>query len=107
MAELEAKTSQINFWDSPEDAQQILRILNEKKERLDDWKDHQQQLEDMELMLEMAREADDAAVLADLDRESQVLADSVKDLELRGLLSAPEDKKNAILTIHPGAGGTE
>ncbi|MCB9089691.1 MAG: peptide chain release factor 2 [Calditrichae bacterium] len=107
VAELEAKTSQINFWDSPEDAQQILRILNEKKERLDDWKDHQQQLEDMELMLEMAREADDAAVLADLDRESQVLADSVKDLELRGLLSAPEDKKNAILTIHPGAGGTE
>jgi len=64
-------------------------------------------LEDQELMLEMAREADDQAVLAELEEESRNLADSVEDLELRGLLSQVEDHKNAILSIHPGAGGTE
>lgn len=58
-------------------------------------------------MLEMAREAGDQAVLAELEEESRSLADSVEELELRGLLSEPEDHKNAILSIHPGAGGTE
>ena len=58
-------------------------------------------------MLEMALEANDQGELASLDKESKSLYNSVKDLELRGLLSAPEDRKNAILTIHPGAGGTE
>jgi len=55
----------------------------------------------------MALEANDQGELASLDKESKSLYNSVKDLELRGLLSAPEDRKNAILTIHPGAGGTE
>ena len=58
-------------------------------------------------MLEMAREADDQAELAVVFEESESLEKSVKDLELRGLLAQPEDRKNAILTIHPGAGGTE
>ncbi len=58
-------------------------------------------------MLEMAREADDQDELKSLDSESAELISSVKDLELRGLLSQPEDSKSAILTIHPGAGGTE
>lgn len=107
MSALEAKTSQPNFWDSPEKAQQTLKTLNEKKERLDEWKEHQQRLDDLELMLEMAQEANDQGELSSLDKESESLYDSVKDLELRGLLSAPEDRKNAILTIHPGAGGTE
>jgi len=104
---LEAKTSQPNFWDSPEKAQQILKTLNEKKERLDEWKEHRQRLEDLELMLEMALEANDQGELSSLDKESKSLYNSVTDFELRGLLSAPEDRKNAILTIHPGAGGTE
>lgn len=55
----------------------------------------------------MALEANDQGELSSLDKESLSLYNSVKDLELRGLLSAPEDRKNAILTIHPGAGGTE
>lgn len=104
---MEAKTSQPDFWDSPEKAQQILKTLNEKRERLDDWKEHRQRLDDLELMLEMALEANDQGELSLLDKESNSLYNSVKDMELRGLLSAPEDRKNAILTIHPGAGGTE
>lgn len=55
----------------------------------------------------MAREADDQDEINALDSESAELISAVKDLELRGLLSQPEDSKSAILTIHPGAGGTE
>ncbi len=107
VSELEQQTAAPGFWDSQETAQKILRQLNNKKERLDDWKSHNQQTEDMELMLEMALEADDNSVIDELEGESAALAKSIQDLELRGLLSEPEDKKNAILTIHPGAGGTE
>lgn len=104
---LQEKTGQPDFWNNPEKAQQVLKTLNEKKEHLDEWKEHSQHLEDLELMLEMALEVNDQDELATLDKQSKTLYDSVKDLELRGLLAAPEDRKNVILTIHPGAGGTE
>lgn len=61
----------------------------------------------MNLMLEMAADANDTDELETLAKQSEALLKSVKNLELRGLLGQPEDQKNAILTIHPGAGGTE
>jgi peptide chain release factor 2 len=85
----------------------VLKKLSALKEKINDWESHYQQLEDLELMLEMAQEAQDKDELRNIDRESKALAKSVEKLELRGLLGQPEDKKNAILTIHPGAGGTE
>ncbi len=58
-------------------------------------------------MLEMAADANDQKELMAVDKESRMFEKAVQTLELKGLLSAPEDPKNAILTIHPGAGGTE
>lgn len=84
-----------------------MKQLSEKKERVESWKKYAGEAEDLELMLEMAREADDQSVIAEVDAESRQLLKAVQELELKGLLSEPEDKKNAILTIHPGAGGTE
>lgn len=55
----------------------------------------------------MAIEEDDQKTIADLDKDTKQIENQVKELELKGLLSNPEDSKNAILTIHPGAGGTE
>ena len=64
-------------------------------------------MEDAGLMLEMAREANDRDVLREVDAETKKLLNQANQLELKGLLSRPEDAKNALLTIHPGAGGTE
>jgi peptide chain release factor 2 len=55
----------------------------------------------------LSNEEESSEVIEELQSESQNLLENIQDLELRGLLSRPEDKKNAILTIHPGAGGTE
>lgn len=107
MRELEEKTGAQDFWDNPEKAQQTLKVLSEKKDRLQEWQKNQQAVEDLELMLEMAVEANDQEVLKELSEESEKLYRTIKELELKGILSEPEDKKNAILTIHPGAGGTE
>jgi len=59
------------------------------------------------VLLELVREEESGDSIKELDQESKSLLNQVKSLELKGLLSAPEDPKNAILTIHPGAGGTE
>ncbi|NIV04322.1 peptide chain release factor 2 [Candidatus Saccharibacteria bacterium] len=107
VTELEKKSAQPDFWEDPEQAQNILKKLNDKKERLEEWKKYYQELEDLELMFEMAREDEDQGVLGELAEASESLIKETRDLELKGLLSAPEDKKNAILTLHPGAGGTE
>ena len=55
----------------------------------------------------MSAEEDSKDILPELDETSEKLLHDIKNLELRGLMSAQEDGKNAILSIHPGAGGTE
>lgn len=105
--QLEQQSAQSDFWDQPDKAQQTLKVLNTKKEKLDSWNDCSKEAQEAKLMLEMAVEENDQKVINELERESKQIEAQAKDLELRGLLSNPEDTKNAILTIHPGAGGTE
>lgn len=63
--------------------------------------------EDVETLAEMQAEAPDADLDDEIERETEKLRRAVEALELRGMLSGPDDHRNAILTIHPGAGGTE
>ncbi len=107
MEALEKNTAAPDFWDQPEKAQTTLRQLSLKKEKIEEWRRFHRQLEDLKIFLEMAREEGDQDTITELERESRQLLEGVQNLELKGLLSNPEDQKNAILTIHPGAGGTE
>lgn len=63
--------------------------------------------EDVETLAEMQAEAPDADLEDEIERETEKLRRAVEALELRGMLAGPDDHRNAILTIHPGAGGTE
>src|SRR5690625_6906293 len=58
-------------------------------------------------MYEMVKEENDEDMLGELQDEVKQLLVQVKDFELEMLLSEPYDKNNAILELHPGAGGTE
>ena len=64
-------------------------------------------MEDLTLLLQMSKEEESPDIISELDQESNRLLQKIRVLELRGIMSAPEDSKEAILTIHPGAGGTE
>jgi len=97
-----------NFWDNQERAQTILKEITVRRTWVQAWEKAENQANDIALLLEMAAEEEDATqtlqeIKPDLDR----LQHSVDDLEFRRMLSDPDDPKNAILTIHPGAGGTE
>ncbi len=63
--------------------------------------------EDIETLAEMQAEDPDADLGGEIERESEKLRRALDALELRGMLAGPDDHRDAILTIHPGAGGTE
>src|SRR2546423_3571282 len=62
-------------------------------------------IEDLDTLLELAREGE--SVLPDIERDLKTTRELVDRLETAMLLSGPNDHRDAIVTIHPGAGGTE
>lgn len=67
----------------------------------------QSKINDLEILLQLAHEEEDTETFKEIQQELTDLEKRVEGLELQNLFSEPEDSKNALLTIHPGAGGTE
>ena len=64
-------------------------------------------MEELEVLAELSEEDTDGEMEGDLRKQLQVVENKIHDLEFRRMLGGKDDDKNAILTIHPGAGGTE
>ena len=64
-------------------------------------------IDDTEVLLELAEEADDADTRVEVEAELTVIHTRLADLEFKLVLSGPYDKRNAILAVHAGTGGTE
>ena len=104
---MEAQTQQSGFWNDNESAQKVMREIAVRKEWVDAWtKVYKGCLEYQEL-LALVEEEKDASVAQEIATEVLRLDKAIRALEFRKMLGQPEDAKNAILTIHPGAGGTE
>lgn len=94
------------YWDNPQEAQATEREISAEKEWLDAWAGLKRRIEDIETLLELASEEDED-LRGEINAEAERLETEVERLELRSMLSGPDDHRNAILTINPGAGGTE
>ncbi len=85
-----------------------MREIAERKEWVQAFENMIQKAEDLEVLIEMAEEeGGDSDIIKECQQELNALTRAVEELEFRNMLSGPDDPKNAILTIHPGAGGTE
>ena len=84
-----------------------MREMSAAKESLENWTSLSQQAEDAAVLIELAEEEEDSASLKEAENEIADIEKQVRALELHTFLGDADDKKNAILTIHPGAGGTE
>ncbi|HHT26484.1 MAG TPA: peptide chain release factor 2 [Firmicutes bacterium] len=104
---LEEVMGSSSFWHDQDAAQRIVREANLLKKKIDGWSTVHARQEDVALLLEMAVEEDDAAVIDEVAKDLKVLEKEVERLELATLLDGEYDGANAIISIHPGAGGTE
>jgi peptide chain release factor 2 len=105
--QLERESADPNFWNDNEKAQEILKEINNEKQWTEDWDDVQNKVEELVVYLELAEEENDQNAYNEIASELKKTEQHIENLELRRMLGNEEDDKDAILTIHPGAGGTE
>ena len=96
---------QADFWNSPKQAEAILKNIRSKKIWTDAYGKVTKQLDDLEVLNEF-HEAGDTSE-EELDREYLATLKSVEELEFKKMLSKEEDQLGAVMEINPGAGGTE
>jgi peptide chain release factor 2 len=96
-----------DFWDESGSAQPVVAEVKRLQALLESVDAVTRKMEDAQVLLELASEEQDPTIKDEIEREVRKLTKDLDELEVRSLLSDDKDPKNAILAIHPGAGGTE
>lgn len=110
LSALEAQAGAANFWDNNEQARKVLDEQATLRRRIEPLFDAEKRLEDLRVMVELCEAEPEAEQLkhqAELDAEGTAFLKSIDALELAVLLSNPHDRRNCIVSINAGAGGTE
>lgn len=95
------------FWDNNEKAQKVIDESNELKSKVDSLTELETKFDDLSVAYELVKEEEDAELQAELEESLDEGRTAFNKYETRLLLSGPHDRSNAILELHPGAGGTE
>ncbi|WP_338553352.1 peptide chain release factor 2 [Paenibacillus sp. KS-LC4] len=107
IANYEEKMTAPDFWDDNDKAQNVISEMNAVKSVVDQYLRLNGEMEDLQTMLELAEEEQDESLEHELMEGTSKLLSKLNDFELTLLLNQPYDKLNAIVELHPGAGGTE
>jgi len=107
LAALEAAAAAPEFWGDPEIAQKVLKEQSDLRQTLEQHTGLVKELEDCRVLLELGTDHEDVETLQEVSSGLQDLTRRVRALELQTALSGEYDQGNAILSINPGAGGTE
>ncbi|WP_187385735.1 peptide chain release factor 2 [Gorillibacterium timonense] len=107
IADFEEKMTAPDFWDDNDRAQKLIAEMNAVKSVAADFEALNTEYEDLATMLELVEEEQDESMVNDLRQGTKVLVTKLEAYELQLLLNQPYDRLNAILELHPGAGGTE
>ena len=95
------------FWNDQGAAREVIDEANRLKGWTEPWTRLSGRVRDLGEMVDLLEMEPDEAMLADVEREVDEIGRALEDLELRNMLQGPDDGRDALLTIHPGAGGTE
>lgn len=96
-----------DFWDDSEKAQKLISEMNAIKSVVEKYQKLQSDCDDLLVMQELIAEEDDSSLVQEWEEGIRKLTEGLEQFELTLLLNSPYDRYNAILEIHPGAGGTE
>ena len=107
ISELEEQTAQPDFWNDSENSQKVSQKLGALKGKLAQFDKLAENFDDVITMAELADEEEDESMLPEIKELADKTKQMLEDQKLITLLSGEFDSKNAILTFHAGAGGTE
>ena len=96
-----------DFWDRPEEAQELMKQLSSIKDDRDTYQRLVSAKEDMETLIEMGYEENDASVIPEIQEMLDSFKEDFEAIRIKTLLSGEFDTNNAIIKLNAGAGGTE
>ena len=107
IADLSERAAAPDLWDDPEAAQQVTSQLSHTQARLTTLEKMDARIDDLEALVELGQEEDDAELMREADRELSGVAKAIGELEVRTLLCGDYDEREAVVTIRAGAGGVD
>lgn len=105
LASLEAQMSKADFWNNRDESQKIIKKAQDIKRLVVPYQKVLNELNEITTLAELAKS--DEAMYRELQEEIEKIEKEIEEIELKSMLSGKHDNANAILSIHPGAGGTE
>jgi peptide chain release factor 2 len=96
-----------DFWNDGEAARTLIDESNRLLGWTEPWEKLHARLDDLGELAELLEAEEDPDLVAEVTREVEGIGPVLADLELRNMLQGPDDHRDAMVTIHPGAGGTE
>ncbi|RLB60967.1 MAG: peptide chain release factor 2, partial [Deltaproteobacteria bacterium] len=107
MEEIERNVAQEDFWQDQEAATTILKERTTLNNELERWQQVENELEEITVLVELLKEEEDPESIAELKERLEKLGKNLAIIELEKMLAEENDRKNAIVSINAGAGGTE
>jgi peptide chain release factor 2 len=107
IAELDQKMTEPGFWDDQNAAREVIAEANELKQWVEPWEGLDRTVRQLAELGAMIEAEPDAELEAEWAADVESVRKEIERFEVRALLSGPDDGRDAIVTIHPGAGGTE
>jgi peptide chain release factor 2 len=96
-----------SFWNNQESAREVIAEANGLKSWTEPWHRLQAKAGELNEIGELLRAEPDESLAGEWAREVERLGRDLEELELKNMLQGPDDHRDALVTIHPGAGGTE
>ena len=107
LKELEEKTMQEGFWNDQKESNKILAEIKSRKNKVTKYKELTVEINNIKELIELVEIEQDESFFNEINSSTKRIAKEIENFELQTLLSGKYDVNNAIVTIHPGAGGTE
>lgn len=107
LAELEQQTVQENFWNDSKNSAKVLTQIKQLKSKCTDYENIVNEITNLQELTELVELEPDEEISKDILKNTKKIEKQLEKFKLATLLSGKYDNNNAIVTIHPGAGGTE
>ena len=107
LTNLEKQTTENNFWEDAKNSSKVLKRINEIKNKVEQFTSIKSESSNLKEIMELLKQESDEELEKELHHGTQILEKDIEKLEISTLLSGKYDINNAIVTLHPGAGGTE